>query len=91
MYGQLYIKYQTFSRLGSMSHASGVVYNGVWLNGAPLVEAAEISIQMNNAKYHEVGQGKRFEISAQIVDKEGSPVEGRSTYLFQLDVAYLAK
>lgn len=53
-----------------------MVYDGVWLNGRPLVEANAISIEMSRKKYHEVNQGRRFEISAQIIDKEGNPVEG---------------
>lgn len=73
---------------GTLSHSSGVVYDGVWLNGRPLVEANAISIEMSRKKYHEVNQGRRFEISAQIIDKEGNPVEGECGREFQIRAGY---
>jgi len=60
-----------------MVHASGAIYEGLWINGKPETIAFEIQVIMPpGQKYIEVIQGRKFSLQVQVVGANREPVIG---------------
>ena len=60
-----------------MSHSSGVVYEGLWINNLPAVQPAEITIELPTGQTCiEIVQGKKFSLRLQLVNAQKEPIAG---------------
>ena len=60
-----------------MTHASGVVYEGIWRNNEPEVQPAKIIVDLPvDQTYLEVAQGKRFSLQLRLVTSVDITVTG---------------
>ncbi|XP_045659427.1 MORN repeat-containing protein 1 isoform X4 [Ursus americanus] len=58
-----------FSGLGNMTHCSGAVYHGMWINGHPVAQAKRIVIL--GPEVMDVAQGSSFTLSIQLQQDNG--------------------
>lgn len=63
-----------FNGLGTMSHCSGVTYEGIWINGVPERMASKLAIK-SAVETIEIVQGDSFLIEVECQDDEGELVE----------------
>ena len=60
-----------------MRHCSGVVYNGQWKNGDPVILPQKLVIINPTGKEPlEIIQGQPFSIKVQCVNEQGEVIEG---------------
>ena len=64
-----------FNGQGSMTHASGVLYEGLWINGRPSAMSAKIVITNENPI--EIIQGTAFELSIECQNDMGELIPGK--------------
>ena len=57
-----------------MEHCSGMLYEGLWVNGRPVNMALKLVI--TNESPVEVTQGMHFEIKVQCQNELGEPTQG---------------
>ena len=57
-----------------MVHSSGIVYEGLWINGFPSAMATKIVFKSLTSP-HEVIQGQSFDAEVMLVNAEGEMVE----------------
>lgn len=61
-----------------MIHASGVVYEGIWVNGKPARVATKLEfVEIDPETGLTLEQNKTFAIAVRMVDEDGNIIEGR--------------
>lgn len=60
-----------------MIHASGVVYEGLWVNGRPAQMAVKMAlVDIDESVGLSMAPGESFSITVQMLDEEGQSVPG---------------
>ncbi len=65
-----------FNGQGSMTHASGVIYEGLWINGKPAITATKLAIKTEAPI--EIIQGTPFSIEVECRNDNDDAIEGKS-------------
>ena len=62
---------------GTMMHSSGVIYDGLWLNGRPVAMATKLVITGYENSLIETTQGQPFSLTVECRDENDELVPGK--------------